>query len=172
MRKKGGVLVVRLYYKRTVGYSPIGEVKIEVSELFDKWRDSRVNAKACPQINNKKAQRKTEDLPPIMGSWRFEITVVSAENLPDIRRLGRMKVYAVVSLNREYETMRETTVDKYGVTGPPSARLKERELPPNEECDADTRVPAETEQPEAIRRERSTRRETRRPSHYGDFVSH
>ncbi|KAL1543869.1 protein SRC2 [Salvia divinorum] len=53
-----------------------------------------------------------------MGSWRFEITVVSAENLPDIRRLGRMKVYAVVSLNREYETMRETTVDKYGNTNP------------------------------------------------------
>ncbi|KAH6782716.1 hypothetical protein C2S51_008009 [Perilla frutescens var. frutescens] len=53
-----------------------------------------------------------------MGSRRFEITIVSAENLPDIRRLGRMKVYAEVSLNGEYETKKATTVDREGDTNP------------------------------------------------------
>ncbi|XP_047979417.1 uncharacterized protein LOC125221337 [Salvia hispanica] len=41
----GGNLVVRLYYKRSVGHASIGEVNIDVSRLFDGWRDSRQNTK-------------------------------------------------------------------------------------------------------------------------------
>ncbi|KAH6799933.1 hypothetical protein C2S52_000397 [Perilla frutescens var. hirtella] len=52
------------------------------------------------------------------GSRRFEITIVSAKNLPDIRRLGRIKAYAQVSLNGEYGTMHETSTDREGDTNP------------------------------------------------------
>ncbi|KAL1543870.1 protein SRC2 [Salvia divinorum] len=50
-----------------------------------------------------------------MGSRRFELTVVGAEDLPDIRRLGRMKVFAVVSVNGFTGT---TNTDRDGETNP------------------------------------------------------
>ena len=56
-------------------------------------------------------------------------------------------------------------------TGPPSARLKEVEIEPEAGIDADTNVPAEEEQPWPARRERSEKRQSKRPSRYGDFVS-
>ncbi|KAG6432644.1 hypothetical protein SASPL_104225 [Salvia splendens] len=43
----GGNLVVRLYYKRSVGHTCIGEVKIELIKLFDSWRDSRKDTETC-----------------------------------------------------------------------------------------------------------------------------
>ncbi|XP_047979418.1 uncharacterized protein LOC125221338 [Salvia hispanica] len=39
--RMGGNLVVRLYYKRSVGHTCIGEVNIKLTRLFDSWRDSR-----------------------------------------------------------------------------------------------------------------------------------
>lgn len=50
-----------------------------------------------------------------MDSRRFEIRIVSAENLPDIRRWGRMKTYAAVSLGGSFDT---TNVDREGETCP------------------------------------------------------
>ncbi|KAG6435966.1 hypothetical protein SASPL_100847 [Salvia splendens] len=50
-----------------------------------------------------------------MGSRRFELTIVGAENIPDIRRLGRMKVFAVVSVNGYTGT---TKTDRDGETNP------------------------------------------------------
>ncbi|KAH6832846.1 hypothetical protein C2S53_014357 [Perilla frutescens var. hirtella] len=51
----------------------------------------------------------------MMGSRRMEITIVSAEDLPDIRLLGWMKVYTVVSVNG---SIRATNVDREGGTNP------------------------------------------------------
>ncbi|XP_047965758.1 uncharacterized protein LOC125210233 [Salvia hispanica] len=48
----------------------------------------------------------------------FTLTVVSAENLDDIRNLGRMKVYAEVSLNAEKHTTKKTNVDSLGGVNP------------------------------------------------------
>lgn len=53
-----------------------------------------------------------------MECRKFEITLVSADNLPDVRSFGRMKVYAEVSLNGESETKMKTTVDTVGETNP------------------------------------------------------
>ncbi|XP_057793063.1 protein SRC2 homolog [Salvia miltiorrhiza] len=50
-----------------------------------------------------------------MGSRRLELTIVGAENLPDIRRLGRMKVYAVVSVDG---CTGATNTDRDGETNP------------------------------------------------------
>ena len=56
------------------------------------------------------------------------------------------------------------------VTGSPSAQLKERDLQLEEELDADTTVHAEEQRPEPARRDRSVRRQSKRPSRYADFV--
>lgn len=51
-----------------------------------------------------------------MGSRRFEITVVSAGDLPDVRLIGRMKVYAVIALNGAMVGCTHT--DEEGKTNP------------------------------------------------------
>ena len=56
------------------------------------------------------------------------------------------------------------------VTGSPSAQLKERDLQLEEELDADTTAHAEEQRPEPVRRERSVRRQSKRPSRNADFV--
>ncbi|KAG6435964.1 hypothetical protein SASPL_100845 [Salvia splendens] len=43
-----GNLLVRLYYERTLGHTSIGEVTIDVTKLFEGWRDSRQNTKTFP----------------------------------------------------------------------------------------------------------------------------
>ncbi|KAG6389270.1 hypothetical protein SASPL_150735 [Salvia splendens] len=48
----------------------------------------------------------------------FQIIVVSAENLDDIRHLGAMKVYAKVSLYGEKHTTKKTNVDLLGGVNP------------------------------------------------------
>ena len=48
----------------------------------------------------------------------FRITLVSADNLPDIRNFGQMKVYAVVSLSGISETAMKTEADMEGETNP------------------------------------------------------
>ncbi|XP_047961815.1 protein SRC2 homolog [Salvia hispanica] len=53
-----------------------------------------------------------------MECRKFEIIIVSADNLPDVRSFGRMKVYAEVSINGEPDTSRLTTVDTEGETNP------------------------------------------------------
>ena len=40
-----GNLVVRLYYERTLWHTSIGEVTIDVTKLFEGWRDTRQNTK-------------------------------------------------------------------------------------------------------------------------------
>ncbi|KAL1533663.1 protein SRC2 [Salvia divinorum] len=53
-----------------------------------------------------------------MECRKFEIILVSADNLPDVRSFGQMKVYAEVSINGEPDTSMRTTVDKDGETNP------------------------------------------------------
>ncbi|KAH6782712.1 hypothetical protein C2S51_008005 [Perilla frutescens var. frutescens] len=53
-----------------------------------------------------------------MEGREFEVTLVSAQNLPDIRSLGQMKVYAEVSLNGIPETTMKSDVDERGKTNP------------------------------------------------------
>lgn len=53
-----------------------------------------------------------------MECRKLEITVVSAENLPDVRALGLMKVYVKVSLKGESKTTKKSPVDKGGETNP------------------------------------------------------
>ncbi|KAH6782706.1 hypothetical protein C2S51_007999 [Perilla frutescens var. frutescens] len=54
----------------------------------------------------------------LMEGREFRVTLVSAQNLPDIRSHGHMKVYAEVSLNGIPETTTESDVDKQGETIP------------------------------------------------------
>ncbi|KAH6832832.1 hypothetical protein C2S53_006079 [Perilla frutescens var. hirtella] len=53
-----------------------------------------------------------------MECRKLEITLVSAENLPDVRNLGLMKVYAKVSLKGESRTTVKSSVDYEGETNP------------------------------------------------------
>ncbi|KAL1533659.1 protein SRC2 [Salvia divinorum] len=53
-----------------------------------------------------------------MECRKFEIILVSANNLPNVRSFGQMKVYAEVSLNGEPNTSKRTTVDMAGETNP------------------------------------------------------
>lgn len=53
-----------------------------------------------------------------MECRQLDITVVSAENLPDVRALGLMKVYVKVSLKGESKTTKKSPVDKGGETNP------------------------------------------------------
>lgn len=46
-----------------------------------------------------------------MECRKLEITLVSAQNLPNVRNHGRMKVYAKVSLKGESKTAKKTPVD-------------------------------------------------------------
>ncbi|KAG6435962.1 hypothetical protein SASPL_100843 [Salvia splendens] len=48
----------------------------------------------------------------------FQITLVSANNLENVRRFGEMKVYAKVSLNEETGTITKTNVDTVGGLNP------------------------------------------------------
>ncbi|KAG6390530.1 hypothetical protein SASPL_148268 [Salvia splendens] len=68
----------------------------------------------------KQAQHKSHKIQATYfdGVQKFEIIIVSADNLPDVRSFGRMKVYAEVSINREPDTSRLTTVDTDGETNP------------------------------------------------------
>lgn len=49
---------------------------------------------------------------------KLEITLVSANSLPDIRKLGRMKVFAKVSIKGESRTRKRTPTDVQGKTNP------------------------------------------------------
>ncbi|KAH6832835.1 hypothetical protein C2S53_006082 [Perilla frutescens var. hirtella] len=53
-----------------------------------------------------------------MEGREFRVTLVSAQNLPDIRSHGHMKVYAEVSLNGILETTTKSNVDEQGETNP------------------------------------------------------
>ncbi|KAG6390372.1 hypothetical protein SASPL_148106 [Salvia splendens] len=53
-----------------------------------------------------------------MGYRKFQITLVSAENLPNVRSFGQMKVYAEVSINGDPKTSKRTTVNTDGETNP------------------------------------------------------
>lgn len=49
----------------------------------------------------------------------FSFTLISANNLPNVRKLGHMKVYAMVSLrNHKVSVPEKTTVDKVNHTNP------------------------------------------------------
>ncbi|CAI9778110.1 unnamed protein product [Fraxinus pennsylvanica] len=49
---------------------------------------------------------------------KFEITLVSAKDLKDVRTCGRMKVYAEVSIGGEPNTAKRTPADVKGKTNP------------------------------------------------------
>ncbi|KAL2520053.1 Uncharacterized protein Fot_23976 [Forsythia ovata] len=49
---------------------------------------------------------------------KLDITLVSANNLPDVRKFGRMKVYAEVSINGISKTAKKTQVDKQNECNP------------------------------------------------------
>ncbi|CAI9754348.1 unnamed protein product [Fraxinus pennsylvanica] len=53
-----------------------------------------------------------------MECRKLDITLVSANNLPDIRSFGRMKVYAQVSINGISKTEKKTQVDKRNECSP------------------------------------------------------
>ncbi|XP_057793065.1 protein SRC2 homolog [Salvia miltiorrhiza] len=53
-----------------------------------------------------------------MECRKLEITLVSAQHLPDVRTSGRMKVYAKVSLKGESKTTKKSHVDYEGGTNP------------------------------------------------------
>ncbi|KAI3464470.1 hypothetical protein Pfo_021133 [Paulownia fortunei] len=53
-----------------------------------------------------------------MECRKLEITLVSADNLPDVRSLGLMKVFAKVSLKGESKTSKKSPVDAQGETNP------------------------------------------------------
>lgn len=53
-----------------------------------------------------------------MECRNLEINIVSANNLPNVRNIGMMKVYARVSLKGEPTTTQETLVDTKGATNP------------------------------------------------------
>ncbi|KAI3464471.1 hypothetical protein Pfo_021134 [Paulownia fortunei] len=53
-----------------------------------------------------------------MECRKLEITLVSADDLPDIRSLGMMKVYAKLSIKGESKTKKRTPVDREGETNP------------------------------------------------------
>ncbi|XP_057793064.1 protein SRC2 homolog [Salvia miltiorrhiza] len=53
-----------------------------------------------------------------MECRKLEIILVSADDLPNIRSFGKMKVYAEISLNGKSETSKRTTVDLAGETNP------------------------------------------------------
>lgn len=53
-----------------------------------------------------------------MEGRKFAITLVSAENLLNVRSVGKMKVFAAVSLNGKSETTKYSDVDLAGGTNP------------------------------------------------------
>ncbi|KAL8482082.1 hypothetical protein ACS0TY_028287 [Phlomoides rotata] len=53
-----------------------------------------------------------------MECRKLEITLVSANNLPNIRSIGMMEVYARVSVKGEPKTTQKTPVDTRGETNP------------------------------------------------------
>ncbi|KAL9144711.1 hypothetical protein ABFS82_14G313800 [Erythranthe guttata] len=53
-----------------------------------------------------------------MECRKLEITLVSANSLPDVRSLGQMKVYAKVSIKGESKTSKRSPVDFEGETNP------------------------------------------------------
>ncbi|KAL2503540.1 soybean protein regulated by cold-2 [Abeliophyllum distichum] len=53
-----------------------------------------------------------------MECRKFEITLISANNLEDVRRIWKMKVHARVSIGSDPETEKRTPTDKHGETNP------------------------------------------------------
>lgn len=53
-----------------------------------------------------------------MECRNFEITLISANDLEDVRKLFKMKVYGRVSLGSNMETEKWTPPDKHGETNP------------------------------------------------------
>ncbi|XP_022856817.1 uncharacterized protein LOC111377900 [Olea europaea var. sylvestris] len=53
-----------------------------------------------------------------MECRKFDITLVSANNLPNVRDFGRMKVYAEVSINGISKTAKKAEVDKKNECSP------------------------------------------------------
>ncbi|KAA8538529.1 hypothetical protein F0562_028100 [Nyssa sinensis] len=53
-----------------------------------------------------------------MECRKFEITLISANDLENVRRLFKMKVYARVSITGDRETEKRTPADKHGETDP------------------------------------------------------
>ncbi|CAA2983310.1 SRC2 homolog [Olea europaea subsp. europaea] len=53
-----------------------------------------------------------------MNCRKFEITLVSANDLSNVRTFGRMKVYAEVSIGGEPNTVKRTPADMKGETNP------------------------------------------------------
>ncbi|KAL2538710.1 protein SRC2-like [Forsythia ovata] len=49
---------------------------------------------------------------------KFVLTLISAENLPNVRKLFKSEVYAKVSFGGDKKTMRRTQVDKHGELNP------------------------------------------------------
>ncbi|KAL2467685.1 Uncharacterized protein Fot_51210 [Forsythia ovata] len=53
-----------------------------------------------------------------MECRKFEITLISANNLENVRRICKMKVHARVSIGSDPETEKRTPTDKHGETNP------------------------------------------------------
>ncbi|CAK9158324.1 unnamed protein product [Ilex paraguariensis] len=53
-----------------------------------------------------------------MECRKFDLKLISATNLRDVRKIFRMKVYAVVTIAGKAKTERRTPVDKEGETNP------------------------------------------------------
>ncbi|KAG8389708.1 hypothetical protein BUALT_Bualt01G0006800 [Buddleja alternifolia] len=53
-----------------------------------------------------------------MDCRKLEITLVSANNLPNVRSFGQMKVFAKVSIEGESKTSKKTPADMVGETNP------------------------------------------------------
>ena len=53
-----------------------------------------------------------------MECRKFELTLISANDLEDVRKLFKMKVYARVSIGSNTETEKRTPADKHGEINP------------------------------------------------------
>ncbi|KAK3012938.1 hypothetical protein RJ639_009572 [Escallonia herrerae] len=53
-----------------------------------------------------------------MECRKFEITIISAIDLENVRRLCKMKVYARTSLGNDPDTEKRTPIDRHGKTNP------------------------------------------------------
>lgn len=53
-----------------------------------------------------------------MECRKFEITLISANDLEDVRKIWNMEVYARVSIGCDLKTKKITPVDRHGLTNP------------------------------------------------------
>ncbi|KAG8378311.1 hypothetical protein BUALT_Bualt08G0124200 [Buddleja alternifolia] len=110
------MLVIKLYCSRKLGDRYIGEIHTSMKELFDcSYASAGISG-----IMNFPVQKGCVNSQGVLKfSYRkFEITIVSAYKLEDVRLIGQMKVHARVSIGGRPENEKGTPTDKHGKTNP------------------------------------------------------